>query len=126
MEKLVAKHKITEKVINLSLYRWYNRMFWKSWIKKDLKKIYYKYIHKFKVTGDNKILIPKTGKGEFVSVYTKGEIIQIINEDEDLDLKFDEIKIIPYQPNHGIMIERYKNNKLIDRNTLGIEDICEF
>jgi hypothetical protein len=97
------------------------RKYWWSWLKQDLKRFYYSKINKFNMDGYNGTLLPITGKGKYVSVYTKGQIIQIKGEIENSELKFDEIRIIPYQPNHGVMIERLTNGVLMDRQNLDID-----
>ena len=50
--------------------------------------------------GGNGTMIPVTGKGKYVSVFTKGQIIQIKHESGYEHLEFDEIRIIPYKDNH--------------------------
>ena len=87
--------------------------------KQRLKKWYYKIAFKWNMGGTKGTMFPKTGTGKYVSVYRKGDIIQIIDE----ELIYDEIRIIPYQPNHGIMVERLKNGEVISRNLLGIEQL---
>lgn len=54
------------------------------------------------------------GKNKYVSVYTKGQIIQIKEENKSYNLEYDEIRIIPYKENHGIMVEQLKNGKMIN------------
>lgn len=99
------------------------RRFWWSWFKQDIMKIYYKIIYKFIVGGINGTMMPSTGKGKFVSVYSKAQIIQIKHEDGYHQLKYDEIRLIPYKENHGIMVERFKNGVMFDRHLL---DILQF
>ncbi len=93
-------------------YKWSLRKCWVSWIKSDIKRWYYSRVHKFDMDGLGGTMIPKTGKGKFVSVYSKGQIIQIKHESGYDHLEYDEIRIIPCQYNHGVMIERFKNGKL--------------
>ena len=99
-------------------YKWCLKKYWWNWAKYDLQLMYYKVFYNFN-RGDQGMMLPKTGKGKFVSVYSKGKIIQIIDERG----KSDEIRIIPYQPNHGIMVEQWKNGKLCCRNLLDIEQL---
>ena len=99
-------------------YHWSLKRFWWHWLKSDIKRWYYSSVYKFNM-GANGTMMPDTGKGKYVSVYRKGDIIQIIDESG----KNDEIRIIPYQPNHGIMVERLKNGKLCERNLLDIEQL---
>lgn len=63
---------------------------------------------------------PATGKGKFLSIYQKGKVIQIIDENKELG----EIRIIPTIFNGGIFIERWKDNKLIYRNHLDFNQLC--
>lgn len=99
------------------------RKYWWSWFKSDLKRIYYKYVHGFNMGGFNGTLIPTTGKGEYVSTYSKGQIIQIKHERGYEDLEYDEIRIIPCKSNHGVMVERFTNGVMRDRNLL---DLTQF
>lgn len=102
-----------------SKYKWCLRKYWYYWIKADIKRLYYSTVHKLDM-GENGTMIPVTGKGKYVSVFTKGQIIQIKHESGYKHLEFDEIRIIPYKDNHGVMIERFKNGKMRDRNLLDI------
>lgn len=86
-------------------YNLKNKRFWKSWLRQDFWRWIYKNIYKFNMSGFDGTMVPNTGKGKYVSVYTKGQIIQIIDEENS----HDEIRIIPYQPNHGVMIERIRD-----------------
>ena len=104
-------------------YKWSLRRFWISWLKNDIKRLYYSKIHKFNMGEFKGTMIPNTGKGKFVSVFTKGQIIQIKNENGYEHLKYDEIRIIPCQYNHGVMIERFKNGKMHDRFSM---DLVQF
>ncbi len=93
-------------------------------LKLRLITLYYKLIHNLNVgllSSNNATIYPATGKGKFVSVYQKGKIIQIINEDKDLD--YNEIRIIPTKYNHGISIEKWKGDELIYRTHLNIEQL---
>lgn len=68
-----------------------------------LKRKYYGFMYgvKFGIGGT---MLPKFGKGTFVSVYKNGDYIEIINE-KDKGM----IRLIPYQPNHGVMVEYSKD-----------------
>lgn len=96
--------------------------FWLSWIKKDFKKWYYKLRYNITLHMLDGSMMPKTGKDKFVSVYTKGQIIQIKQEKKNNKIKYDEIRIIPCQYNHGIMIERLTNGKMLFRTSITLED----
>jgi len=100
-------------------YRWCMRRFWKPWMVQDFKRLYYKTFYKWNMGLAGGSLIPKTGKGKYVSVYRKGDIIQIIDEAGI----YDEIRIIPFQPNHGVMVERLKDGKVKERNILSIDQL---
>ena len=100
-------------------YRWCMRRFWKPWMVQDFKRLYYKIFHKWNIGIEKGTMIPKTGKGKYVSVYRKGDVIQIVDEEGI----YDEIRIIPYQPNHGVMIERLKDGKVKERHHLGIDQL---
>jgi hypothetical protein len=104
-------------------YKWSTRKYWINWLKRDFKKFYYLFIYDFKMGGFNGTMIPTTGKGKFVSTYCKGSIIQIKRESRYEDLKYDEVRLIPCKENHGIMVERFTNGKLIDRKHL---DLIQF
>ena len=104
-------------------YKWSMKKYWKSWIKSDIKRWYYSKIYGFKMDGMSGTLIPKSGKGKYVSVFSKGEIIQIKHESGYEFLEYDEIRIIPYQENHGVMVERFKKGDMVDRHLL---DIAQF
>lgn len=86
---------------------------------RKLKRFYYEFFYGFDMNYRSGTMLPKTGKGKYVSVYRKGDIIQIIDERSENN----EIRIIPFQPNHGVMIESLKNGKLITRNHLDIEKL---
>lgn len=102
-------------------YTWSTRRWWKSWLKQDYKRLFYKLFYGWEVGGFNGTMIPDTGKGKFVSVYRKGDIIQIKHESGYEFLEYDEIRIIPYQPNHGVMVEFWKNGKMHGRTHLDIQ-----
>ena len=99
-------------------YKWSQRKFWKSWIRHDIKKWYYKRFHGFDM-GMHGTLLPSTGKGRYVSVFVKGKIIQIVDERGEND----EIRIIPCQYNHGVMVEQWRDNRLYCRNHLSIKQL---
>ncbi len=99
------------------------RRFWWSWLKQDYKRLFYKLLYGWKIGAFDGTMIPDTGRGKYVSVYCKGDIIQIKHESGYDDLQFDEIRIIPYQPNHGVMVERWKDGKMKDRHHLDITQL---
>ena len=95
--------------------------YWKSRLRYRFKVIYYKLLYGFdmRVGVPSSTMIPQTGKGKFVSVYQKGKIIQIIDESG----QHGEIRIIPFQPNHGIMVERWRDGKPYCRWHMDIEQL---
>lgn len=97
--------------------KWSQRKYWFHWLKMDIQKFFYKNVFGLDVT-----FLPQTGKGKFVSVFLKGKIIQIKSESNRI-VEFDEIRIIPYQPNHGVMVESLKDGKLYSRNILDIDQL---
>ena len=101
-------------------YKWSLRKYWIGWFKRDLKRWYYSKVHGFNMNGYNGTMIPTTGKGKFVSVYSKGKIIQIKHESGYEHLEYDEIRIIPCKENHGVMVERFKNGKMCERNHMDL------
>lgn len=101
-------------------YKWSLRKYWIGWLKCDLKRLYYSKIHGFNMDGFDGTLLPTTGKGKFVSVYSKGQIIQIKHESGYEHLEYDEIRIIPYKENHGVMVEKFKDGKLHGRDILDL------
>ena len=101
-------------------YKWALRKYWIAWFNMDVRKWYYSIIHGFKMNSLNGTMLPSTGKGKFVSVYLKGEIIQIKHENGYDNLEYDEIRIIPSQENHGVYIERLKKDKMCDRHMLDL------
>lgn len=104
-------------------YKWTTRRFWKKWFQYDIKRWYYSVFFGFKMGALNGTMLPSTGKGKFVSVYSKGSIIQIKHENGYEHLEFDEIRIIPYKENHGIMIERFKNGRMFDRRHMDLKQL---
>lgn len=102
-------------------YNWSLRRFWWSWLKQDYKKLFYKVLYGWNMNAFGGTMIPTTGKGKYVSVYRKGDIIQIKHESGYEHLEYDEIRIIPCKENHGVMVESLKNGKVIIRNHLDIK-----
>ena len=61
-------------------------------------------------------MLPKLGKGKYVDVVRKGEIIEINYHDKGRTGGSGKIiRLIPYQPNHGVMIETWVNGKCTGR-----------
>jgi hypothetical protein len=54
---------------------------------------------------DERSMFPVVGKGRYVSVYRRwGGLIDVVDE---RDGAF--IRLVPYQPNHGVMVEFWRN-----------------
>jgi hypothetical protein len=83
-----------------------------TWTIAALRRFYYLVFHGISINIDGTML-PNLGKGKYVSVYRKGNYVDIVNEADS-----DFIRMIPYQPNHGYMIEHWHNNRLTSRTHL--------
>lgn len=83
--------------------------------KSKIRKFYYKIRHNIDISLDGTIL-PLLGKGKFISVYRKRDITEIRQENSS-----NYIRLIPYQPNHGVMVEYWVNNKLKSRTSLSYD-----
>lgn len=58
-------------------------------------------------------MLPKLGKGRFVDVERRGPCIDITDHDEQ-----GTIRLIPYQPNHGVMVEFWDKGRVRWRTPL--------
>jgi len=56
--------------------------------------------HKIRIKHLGGSMLPECGKGKFVSVYQRGAYTDIVNEGTG-----DIVRLIPFQPNHGVMVE---------------------
>lgn len=83
-------------------------------------KLLYKKLYKIDINMLDGTMKPLLGKGEFVSVYRKKDIIEIKSETEDKM-----VRIIPYQSNHGIMVECWISGKNIFRSHLYLNQLIE-
>lgn len=109
------------------LYEWRLHRYWLKYLKNDLKSIYFKWVHNIQVgfrygNSLNNSTFPKLGKGQFVSVYSKGSIIQIIDEKGDND----EVRLIPLQYNHGVLVEIWRHGKQIAAYNIDNETFIGF
>lgn len=84
------------------------------WAKAYIKQVYYRIFYKIVIDETGSIL-PKLGKGKYISVLKKGAYVDIVNENKGSN---EYIRMIPYQPNHGYMVERWENGKLCGRNIM--------
>jgi hypothetical protein len=64
-----------------------------------LKRWYYLHRHGVRIALDG-TMMAKLGKGKYVSVLRRGAYIDIRDEGTG-----ELIRLIPYQPNHGVMVE---------------------
>jgi hypothetical protein len=87
------------------------------WIKSAIKRWYYKTFYKITIGWEDSML-PDVGKGKYVSVYRKGDYIDIVKESNK-----NFIRLVPYQPNHGVMVENWIDGKLRWRYHLGYEQL---
>lgn len=83
---------------------------------KEISKLYYKLVYKIDISY-NKTMFFDLGRGKYVSVLRKGNYIDIIDEKTK-----EFIRLIPYQPNHGIMVEYWNKEKIVFRNHLSISE----
>jgi len=80
-----------------------------------LRKKYYK-LHGIKIgLGDGGTCLPNLGKGKYVDVVRKGNIIEIYNHTQISNFK---IRIIPYASNHGVEIEYVDENGIVKERML--------
>jgi len=89
---------------------------WWNSTKRKIRRWIYENIHGFNMEGLNGTMLPSTGKGKYVSVYVKGKLTQMINEKTG-----EQILLIPYQSNHGVMVEYWKDGKMYGRSHMDIE-----
>lgn len=57
-------------------------------------------------------MLPQLGKGRYADVVRKGEIIEIKYHTSGNKM----VRLIPYQPNHGVMIETWEDGVLKSRD----------
>jgi hypothetical protein len=72
--------------------------FWRE-VSCFIRRQYYKLLG-IEVSPSKGSMLPYLGKGKYVSVYRKGCMIVVFDEKTK-----ETFRIIPYQPNHGVMIE---------------------
>lgn len=66
-------------------------------------------------TGDDGSMLPQWGPGRFVSVEKRGPYIDITRHERPGDGFCDPvetIRLVPYQPNHGLMVECWRGGRL--------------
>jgi len=52
-------------------------------------------------------MIPQLGWGGFVSVYLRRKCFELVNKNTGSEAPIGRIRLVPYQPNHGVMVEYY-------------------
>jgi hypothetical protein len=67
--------------------------------KQALRRFWYKHRHGIRVGFDGSML-PILGHGRFFSLHKRGEYLDIVSEHGE-----GMIRLVPYQPNHGVMVE---------------------
>ena len=63
------------------------------------KRFYYRRRHGVRIALDGSMM-PQLGRGKYVSVRRRGAFLDITDERTG-----EMIRLIPYQPNHGVMVE---------------------
>lgn len=71
---------------------------------RDIRCFWYKVRHGIDIMKIGSML-PDTGKGQYVDVFCKGEYIEIVNHSKNSCTPYGTIRLIPYRPNHGVMVE---------------------
>jgi hypothetical protein len=67
-------------------------------------------------------MLAEFGRGEFVSVLRRGPYIDIVSHENPPGT----IRLIPYQPNHGVMVEaRDEDGKIFWRTHMDYRDFQE-
>jgi len=84
--------------INGAFTRWSYRL---KGMSVSIRRLYYSIVHGVYCGLWDGSMLPKLGGGRFVDVRRKGSIIDIRDHHSG-----ETIRLVPYQPNHGIMVER--------------------
>lgn len=85
---------------------------------RDSKFKYYKIMYGINMGGHRGISVPRCGKGKYYSVYSQGSVIRIVSENDSGK----EIILVPYQPNHGVMVNYVKDGKIRSCTSMSFED----
>jgi len=87
------------------------------------------YKHRYGIETDwlspNGSMLPELGKGRFVSVLKKGAYIDIVAHDRPEISPKGSIRMIPYQPNHGFMVEFWQEGQMNWRTHLGYDALVK-
>lgn len=99
------------------------KQFWK-W---KVCKWWYKFFYNVSIGDIDGSMFPALGKGEFVSVLRNGPYFEITSHGSSPDINNGMIRIIPFQPNHGIMIEFvHSDGKIGNRTHLDYNKLASF
>lgn len=98
----------------MSSYPWALRRFWFTWFRQSMYRHYMRLRYGMTIGGNHGTTPPVYGRGVYASVLNQGGIIRII----DHMGRYDEIRIIPAQYNHGIMVETVQDGQVMGRNLL--------
>lgn len=66
-------------------------------------RLWYRRRYGVKIGLGNGTMMPQLGKGKYVSVRRRGALLDITDERTG-----EMIRLIPYQPNHGVMVEFWR------------------
>jgi hypothetical protein len=104
----------------MKYYHTGNYCVWWASVKRKIGRFVYSKIYGFNMEGPERwiggTMLPATGPGKFVSVYVKGKLTQIVNEETG-----EQIILIPVQYNHGVMVEYWKDGKMYGRSHIDFE-----
>lgn len=83
---------------------------------RNLRVWWYRVVYNIETGSVDGSMLPCLGKGKFISIIKKGDIIELIDEKNNRFLR-----VIPYQPNHGFMVEVWENKKMTLRSHMDIK-----
>jgi len=87
-----------------------------------LRKLYYAAVHGIYCGTWYGSMLPKLGAGKFVDVLRKGDLIDIHDRCSN-----ETIRLVPYQPNHGVMVEWFTSDgSLRTRHHLSFDKLKQF
>lgn len=74
-------------------------------IKHRFVKWWYRFWHGIEIMSLNGTMFPVLGDGTFVSVHRRGQFLDVTSHKGTPDSPAGMIRVTPYQPNHGLMVE---------------------
>lgn len=123
MAQVIAKNIRKNFTLKYKIMRiWNLKEYYPIWIYHAIRRFYYRIFHGIYCSGVGGSLLPELGKGKYISVYRKHNFIDIKNERNDGDL----VRVVPYQPNHGFMVEFWRDGKLCGRSHLDYQMLKAF